>query len=56
MLTTVYLATFHSKGGPLTVSRPDFPEGAELGETLVRAANEKGFSRIDINAPYTEGN
>jgi hypothetical protein len=49
------LATYHGKGGLLTVSGPDYVEGERLGETLIRAANEMGFNRIDLNARYSEG-
>jgi len=47
------LAKYHSHGGPLGVSITPY---IGLGEDWIKAGEEIGYNRTDLQAEYTEGN
>lgn len=47
-----FIAKYHSHGGPLGVSLTPY---IGLGEEWIKAGEEIGFKRTDLQAEYTEG-
>jgi hypothetical protein len=47
-----FSARYHSHGGLLSVAQAPY---IGLAEDWIRAAQEHGFNRTDLNAEYTEG-